>query len=95
MKQINKLSVRIVVALLIGFLFAGALTKITYPCEPTDGAKGCLSFEKAIMHPNDLINNRQNSLVKFSQSFATVSVGTFVVLGVRSLASKKRLEIGK
>ena len=40
MKQINKLSVRIVVALLIGFLFAGALTKITYPCEPTDGAKG-------------------------------------------------------
>lgn len=89
MKYIHKLSVKILAALLIGFLLASTGTKITYSCAPVDGAAGCVSFDKAIMHPSDLLNNKQNSLVHFSEAFAISSLVSFAALSVIDAALKK------
>ena len=90
MKYIAKLWVRIAVALALGFLFASTTTKIIYPCPLTNGAKGCMSFEKAVMHPNDLRNNKQNSLHNFSMSFAWVSLASFALLSAVSINYKSK-----
>ena len=63
MKHINKLPLIIAAAVIVGFLIAGSRTTINYDCALVDGAQGCVSSEDAVMHPIDLINNRQNSLV--------------------------------
>ncbi len=80
MKYIEKLSVRILLSVLVGFLFAGAFTKISYTCAPIDGAAGCVSIEKAIMHPGDLLSNKQASLVQFATTFAASGLGAFATL---------------
>lgn len=90
MKYIDKLSVRIRIAFVVGFLLASIGTKITYTCVPIDGAKGCVSFEKAIMHPSDLLNNRQDSLVKFSTTFVISSLVTFIILSASRTISNVR-----
>ncbi|MBP6880952.1 hypothetical protein KBC31_04980 [Candidatus Saccharibacteria bacterium] len=91
MKYLNKLSVQIVMALVIGFLLAGAGTHIGYPCDPKPAdAIGCESHEKAVMHPKDLFDNKQNSLVIFSQRFAIYSIVTLSVLGAVSAIQKKK-----
>lgn len=92
MKYIDKLSVKIVAAIVVGFLLAGAGTKITYTCAPIDGAAGCASFEKAIMHPSDLLNNKQDSLTHFSEAFVITSLVSFAILStVRSVYKKPKL----
>ena len=90
MKYINKLSVRIIAAVVIGFQLASVGTKITYSCRPVDGAAGCVSFGKAVMHPSDLLNNKQDSLVHFSETFVITSFASFVLLSVFGLARKKK-----
>ena len=65
--------------LAVAFLAAGAGTKITYPCSPSNVPAGesvnnCISFEKAIMHPADLIINKQDSLMHFVSIFVLVSL---------------------
>ena len=90
MKHINKLSSRIAIAVIIGFLLASSRTTITYSCVPIDGAMGCVSFEDAIMHPNDLLNNRQNSLVRFSTTFAISSLVTFALINAVNVTYKKK-----
>ncbi|MGB4967505.1 MAG: hypothetical protein WBO35_04870 [Candidatus Saccharimonadales bacterium] len=89
MKYIHKLSVRILAALVIGFLLAGAGTKITYSCASVDGAAGCVSFDKAIMHPSDLLNNKQDSIVHFTEAFVISSLVSFAVLSIIDVAQKK------
>jgi len=71
---------KIVAAVLIGFLIAGAGTKIIYTCPPIDGAAGCASLDKAVMHPGDLLRNKQESLVHFSETFVITSLVGFVIL---------------
>ena len=90
MKQINKLSVKIAIALLIGFLYAGAFTSISHDgCKPPiDGAQGCATIEKAVMHPGDLLDNKQDSMVRFFSAFASVSIGTLALLSVAAKKSK-------
>lgn len=90
MKYVNKLSARTVIALIVGFLLASIGTKVTYTCVPNDGAKGCVSFEKAIMHPNDLLNNRQDSFIKFSTAFAVSSLVAFALLSMVSMMGEKQ-----
>lgn len=80
--------------MVVGFLFAGALTDIQYACRADEAIPGipitqCVSFEKAIMHPRDLITNTQNSLVQFSATFAVSSLFTFVIVTVVITALKK------
>ena len=87
---LNKLSVLIVIALVVGFLLAGAFTHIIYPCKPVDVAMGCESFEKAVMHPKDLFDNKQNSLIIFSRRFTIYSIVTLSVLGAVSAIQKKK-----
>jgi hypothetical protein len=89
MKHINKLAVRIVAAIVIGFLLAGAGTDIPYTCAPIDGAEGCVSFDKAVMHPSDLLSNKQNSLVIFSTFFVITSLIIFAFLSALRLAQKR------
>jgi hypothetical protein len=92
MKYIHKLSVRITVAALVGFLLAGAFTHITYTCTPIEGAAGCVSFDKAVMHPNDLLRNKQGSLVHFSETFVITSLVVFVILELLIREKKRRLK---
>lgn len=90
-----KFSVRIAVAIVVGVFVAGASTKIVYTCVPIDGAAGCMSFDKAIMHPGDLLNNKQESLVRFSTVFATTSLLGFTVMGIVEAALKKQKPAGR
>lgn len=90
MKYLSKLPVKIAIAVAVGFIFASVGTKMTYDCAPVDGAMGCVSFEKAIMHPADLLNNRQNSLVKFSANFAVVALVTYIGSSAIVLVKEKR-----
>jgi hypothetical protein len=83
MKYIHKLSVRITIAIVVGLLLAFGWTDIQYPCPPLENT-GCVAFESAIMHPNDLLNNKQNSLVEASKTFAITSLVTFALLTVIS-----------
>jgi hypothetical protein len=89
MKYIDKLYIKIVAAIVIGLLLSGAGTKIKYSCAPVDGAAGCVSFDKAIMHPNDLFSNKQHSLVHFSEAFVITSFVSFAVISIINAAQKK------
>ncbi|HJQ08932.1 MAG TPA: hypothetical protein VJ836_05630 [Candidatus Saccharimonadales bacterium] len=90
MKYIDKISVKIIAAVLVGFLLAGAFTKITYTCTPIDSASGCISYDKAVMHSSDLISNKQDSLVHFSTTFVITSVVIFALLSILSMAQKRK-----
>jgi hypothetical protein len=89
MKYVHKLLVRIIAAVIIGFLLAGVGTKITYSCMPVDGAAGCASFDKAVMHPNDLLNNKQDSLFHLSEAFAITAIVIFAILSIFNSVQKK------
>lgn len=91
MKYVNRLSVRIVIAVVAGFMLAGAGTKITYTCPPVDGAVGCTSLQKAIVHPEDLLNNKQESLVRFSETIVVTSLASFALFSAYTwFKAKKR-----
>lgn len=98
MKHVSKLPVKIVViATIVGFLFASIGVGITHTatrCTATDTPKGefsshCVSINKTFMHPNDLLHNKQNSLIRFSETFIVVSLATFALLSAFSLVHKK------
>lgn len=90
MKSSTKILINLLISLLVGFLFAGLTTKVTHTCAPVDGAAGCQSFEKAIVSPTDLLNNRQNSLINFSITFVVTLGITYILLWAlsRSFVSK-------
>lgn len=90
MKYISGFWVKIAVAIMLGFLFACAATDTTYTCAPIDGAAGCASFQKSVMHPSDLLNNKQDSLTRFSETIAIASLVSLVLLSVLHLGLKKK-----
>lgn len=95
-KLIHKLSARIIIAAVFGFLAAATFTGIQGPCTttvPGENAAQCVEFSKAIMHPNDLFNNTQNSLVNFAMTFAIVSVASFALLSVYSWYQNRNPEL--
>jgi len=95
---------KIVAAVLIGFLLAGASTHIVYsPCLPSDNPgvpydappnegslTRCAEYAKAIDKPRDLIHNKQDSLVHFSETFVTVSLISFALLSVFTQIRKRK-----
>jgi hypothetical protein len=96
--------VRILIAVLIGFLFAYESTHIVYsPClasdnpgipyyaPPGEGKEDlirCAELAKALDKPRDLIHNKQDSLVRFSETFAEVSLVSFAILNIPLLFKK-------
>jgi hypothetical protein len=90
MKHTNKLLVQITAVIVIGFLFAGAGTEITYTCGANPGDAGCISFDKAVMHPRDLLRNKQGSLVQFSKTFTIGALVTFAIFNVYSWTKTKK-----
>jgi len=75
-----RLSTYMLLALIAGVLFAGAFTDITYPCPLLPGDAGCVSYEKAVMHPSDLASNYQGSLAQFVLKFLVVFAIVLVLL---------------
>ena len=94
MKHINKLSVRIIVAVVIGFLVASQTGIIIEPCTgvppPGENNAQCAEFSTALEHPSDLINNKQNSLDRFSKTLAVTSLVSFALLSIYSQHQKKK-----
>lgn len=88
----NKLLLNVVIAVTVGMLFAGTATKLTYPCPSfvATPTSGCLSIEKSIMHPADLIKNKQNSLTKFAREFAVSSLVVFTLLSLYGYIQAKK-----
>lgn len=70
----------ILLALIAGVLFASTFTHITYPCPLLPGDAGCVSFEKAVMHPIDLASNYQGSLTQLLLKFLVVFVIVLILL---------------
>lgn len=82
-KLVKKLSTRIIIAVVFGLLFATTFTHIQGPCTtsiPGEDIKKCVELSKAIMHPSELLNNKQNSLVNYSETFLVVSAASYVLL---------------
>jgi len=98
MKHISKLSVRIVIAVIIGFLFASigvGIAHNTSQCTTADVPKGesisqCVSIKKTFIHPDDLFHNKRDSLIHFSETFVVASLTTFAILSVFRLVQKKK-----
>jgi hypothetical protein len=93
LKPLSNLYVRVIISAAVGFFFVGAFTNNQYPCTqtiPGEDISHCVSIESAIMHPRDLIHNKQASLTRFSKTFAIVSLGSFALLSIISLAQKKK-----
>jgi hypothetical protein len=88
-KLLNKLYVRIIISAAIGFFLVGAWTNIQYPCPPLDNA-GCVVWESAIMHPLDLINNKQDSLKNFVTNFVIISLASLALLSVFSHSQRRK-----
>lgn len=92
MKYLNKLWVRIIIAIVVGFVLAGGYTDIAYslPTIYTEqGGAGGVLYESVLSHPRDLLNNKENSLVRFSTTFFVVSIITFSALSIPSLTKRK------
>lgn len=92
-KYISKIWVRIIISIIIGLFFAGGYTDISYdlPTIYTEkGGSGGAVFESALSHPKDLMNNKQDSLVRFSTTFFAVSVITFSALSIPTLTKRKK-----
>lgn len=90
-KNVKSLCARILVAVILGLILASTFTKTQGPCTsstPGEDVAKCVEFSKAILHPNDLLNNNQDSLVNFSKTFASVSVTTFIVFGAYDYCKK-------
>ena len=91
MKYLNKLSVKIAIAIIAGFLLAGAGADIAYPCDPKPADMiGCESLEKAVMNPKDLLSNKQGSLIRFTQTFGITAIATLAVLSTVSAIQQKK-----
>lgn len=100
---------KIVAAVLIGLLFAGASTHIVYsPCLPSDNPSvpydappnedsltRCAEFAKAIDKPRDLLHNKQDSLVNFSETFVITSLISFALLSVFARTRKRKSITGQ
>lgn len=81
------------VAAVFGLLAASTFTLVQSPCTttiPGEDIRHCVEFSKAVMHPNDLLNNKQNSLMKFSKTFVIVSVTSFALLSAYSWYRTKK-----
>jgi ABC-type nitrate/sulfonate/bicarbonate transport system permease component len=67
----SRQSISVILALVAGFIFASIGTSISYPCSPSpdDPSAKCVSFQKALMHLNDLARNTQGSLTRFLINF--------------------------
>lgn len=89
-KFLDKMYIRVILSVAVGFFVASTLTHITYPCTGYFEGIGCVSFEDAIMHPSDLLNNKQDSLTTFASKFAVISLATFTLLSIaHKLYTKK------
>lgn len=90
MKYLHKLPIQLVITVFIGFVAASMSTSISYACKPIDGAKGCVAYDKALMHISDLFANKQDSLTHFIATFLVVGCVTFVLLRVTTLLQRKK-----
>jgi hypothetical protein len=97
MKYIKKLWVRVVVAAVVGLLFAYVGVGITHvhrPCTSAEVPRGesishCVSVQKVYIHPRDLLSNTQGRLTHFSETLVVVSLVSFALLGIFSLTHKE------
>lgn len=97
-KLLNKLHVRIIISVVIGLFLASGYTSIHYPCSELPDFKvasgedieKCVAFEDAIMHPGDLMNNKQNSLVNFTRNFALGGLLVFTLLSAYSWSQTRK-----
>jgi hypothetical protein len=95
---------KILITIVIGFLFAYEGTHIIYsPCLPgdnpgvplyapsdEDSLTRCAEISKALDKPRDLFHNKQNSLVHFSENFVGASIVCFAVTSLYNMTKAKR-----
>lgn len=86
----NELWFKLTVAAICGLLLASITTKISYTCPPADGVVGCVSFEKALMHPSDLMENKQDSLAYFATTFIATGGIVFTTLSLVNTVQKNK-----
>lgn len=74
------LAFRLLLPIVLGVAFAAAFTSIQYECADQLGAQGCVTYEKALLHPHDLFANKQDSLERGLTSFFAVSLLALLVV---------------
>lgn len=92
-KKVKAFSAWVIVAAIVGLLFASIITHIQGPCTaaiPGENTAKCVEFSKVVMCPSDLFNNKQNSLVKFLGTFAVASVTTYALLRAYNQFKKRK-----
>jgi hypothetical protein len=93
LKLLNELYARVIVSVVVGFLLASTSTLIQGPCTtvpPGENISRCVEFSKAVMHPRDLINNKQGSLADFAGTFAISSLVILALLSTYSQLHKRK-----
>ena len=87
-KPTKKHLVAIAIAVILGLFFASGLTDLQGPCTTADAGEDiakCVEFSDAVMQPGRMIENEQNSLVRFSSTFVVVSLTSLALLGAVGL----------
>jgi hypothetical protein len=91
-KHINKFSIRIVIALVLGLLL-DSRTTIQAPrtsAPPGKDIEKCVSFPEAISQSSKLLANEQNSLLRFSTTFAATLATSFATLSLFSFYKNRK-----
>jgi hypothetical protein len=92
-KLTNNHSLKLLVAIALGLLFASTFTSIQTPCSttiPGEETQKCIEWSKVVMRPDELLSNSQSSLVRFSVTFFVISLSSYALLSIYNRQLIKR-----
>jgi hypothetical protein len=93
----RKIVATIVIGLLLGY--QSTVTHVDRPCRPADFPQGvpqdesiahCVLHEKVYLSPSDLLHNKRDSLVHFSETFVGASLVCFALISLYNMTKAKR-----
>lgn len=92
LKLLNKLYVRILIAVIFGFFLSAQFTHLQRPCtgpRPLEEVSSyCISLTKAIMHPTELVSDPEVRQ-KFITILALGFIGSFTIISIVASRIKK------
>lgn len=95
MTHTNSFLAKVLAAVAIGLIIASTLTDATYPCNANDMLEGdsiarCIAWDEVVLHPSDLMSNREGSLLRFLTTFVVTALVSYAIISIVSRAYRKK-----
>ena len=92
-RLVDKLYIRIAIAVVVGILLASAFTSFQQPCTrmiaPEEANSYCIEFPKAVEYPQKLFSDSR-ILAEYIMHFAIGSIVSFTIINMVPGNRKKR-----